>query len=96
MLLVEAAPPAYVQGIVCSLKESFGFIERADKVNEVCSILLPVLNDRITKLVTLLYLNIPFFFYRYFFTIVSFREILMICYLVMMCSLLYTTAMYVT
>ncbi len=36
--LVEAAPPAYVQGIVCSLKESFGFIERADKVNEVCFI----------------------------------------------------------
>jgi hypothetical protein len=38
LLLVEASPPAYVQGIVCSLKESFGFIERADKVNEVCYI----------------------------------------------------------
>ncbi|CAB3989658.1 cold shock domain-containing E1-like [Paramuricea clavata] len=35
LLLVEAAPPVYVQGIVCSLKESFGFIERADKVNEI-------------------------------------------------------------
>ena len=37
VLLVEAAPPVYVQGIVCALKESFGFIERADKVNEVCA-----------------------------------------------------------
>ena len=36
LFLVEAAPPVYVQGIVCALKESFGFIERADKVNEVC------------------------------------------------------------
>lgn len=35
LLLVEAAPPVYVHGIVCSLKESFGFIERADKVNEI-------------------------------------------------------------
>ncbi|XP_028402725.1 cold shock domain-containing protein E1-like [Dendronephthya gigantea] len=35
LLLVKAAPPVYVQGIVCSLKESFGFIERADKVNEI-------------------------------------------------------------
>ncbi|XP_046861395.1 uncharacterized protein LOC124454663 isoform X2 [Xenia sp. Carnegie-2017] len=35
LLLLEALPPVYVQGIVCSLKESFGFIDRADKVNEV-------------------------------------------------------------
>ena len=35
LTLVEAAPPNIVQGIVCSLKESFGFIERADKVSEV-------------------------------------------------------------
>ena len=31
---IELAEPRY-QGVVCSMKESFGFIERADVVKEV-------------------------------------------------------------
>ena len=33
--LVERAPPKRFLGIVTAMKESFGFIERADKVKEV-------------------------------------------------------------
>ena len=103
LLLVEAAPPIYVQGIVCSLKESFGFIERADKVNEVCARLstifceLNVFCFSETGILGLLHLlrGIFLFSCRYSFTTVSFKVILVIFCLEMTCSLLFMPAMYV-
>lgn len=33
--LVAPTPPPRLQGVVCSMKDSFGFIERADVVKEI-------------------------------------------------------------
>lgn len=97
----------YVHGIVCSLKESFGFIERADIVNEVCVLYLClciVFQDLsgIFAAVNLdLTVHLPHYFAiflcycRYSSTTVSFKVILVIFYLVMMYSLLFMNAMYV-
>lgn len=38
--LVERAPPKRFFGIVTAMKESFGFIERADQVKEVSFVYL--------------------------------------------------------
>ena len=52
--LVERAPPKRFFGIVTAMKESFGFIERADQVKEASDV---ICNVKVTNLKPLFFID---------------------------------------